>query len=368
MENLEVENNDVGKITNQDVGDEIISDEYGENTEDASHKKTNKKEYNIWKAIAVVLIVFIFVTNFNQTISLKKENEALRSVNVLDKNKIEDESKISKLEEDVLPKDGIVLPIKWDNLGKKMIEAGVIDKDKFEAITKRSSGLLTTEQTNLLYGEGTGSVKMTIDNAQFLLNLFWGFGLANKSTVLDSGPMSQNNIAPRLASTGGWTISVGGDPMKHFSAHNFVVLSAEQSKKVEEITKNIYRPCCGNSTYFPDCNHGMAMLGLVELLVANGISDQDIYKIALRVNYYWFPDTYLTIATYLEDKGIVWSSANSKEILGADYSGGQGYQKIKAEVDAKYRQNLPQGLGSGCDLDSAGGASAPSRSSGGCGL
>ena len=40
------------------------------------------------------------------------------------------------------------------------------------------------------------------------------------------------------------------------------------TKIVEEIAGNIYRPCCGNSTAFPDCNHGMAMLGLIELMVS----------------------------------------------------------------------------------------------------
>lgn len=36
--------------------------------------------------------------------------------------------------------------------------------------------------------------------------------------------------------------------------------------KVEEVAAAVYRPCCNNHTPFPGCNHGMAMLGLLELM------------------------------------------------------------------------------------------------------
>lgn len=36
--------------------------------------------------------------------------------------------------------------------------------------------------------------------------------------------------------------------------------------KVEEVAAAVYRPCCNSHTPFPGCNHGMAMLGLLELM------------------------------------------------------------------------------------------------------
>jgi hypothetical protein len=47
---------------------------------------------------------------------------------------------------------------------------------------------------------------------------------------------------------------------------DLIPLTAEQQALVEEVAAEIYRPCCNNSTLFPDCNHGMAMLGFLELL------------------------------------------------------------------------------------------------------
>ena len=89
---------------------------------------------------------------------------------------------------------------------------------------------------------------------------------------------------------------------------------------VEEIAGSIYRPCCGNSTAFPDCNHGMAMLGLIELMVSQGKSEGEIYKTALAFNTYWFPKTYLDIAYYLDKNGRDYSKASPKELLAAKFS------------------------------------------------
>ena len=123
-----------------------------------------------------------------------------------------------------------------------------------------------------------------------MLNMFWAFGLANKNPILESGPMMdpQYGGAGNFSSTGGWTLAKG-DAMDHYSMHPLVTLTPEQQKIVDEVSKNIYRPCCGNSTYFPDCNHGMAMLGILELGASQGQSKQELYATAKAVNEAWFP-------------------------------------------------------------------------------
>src|SRR3989338_7464064 len=112
--------------------------------------------------------------------------------------------------------------------------------------------------------------------------------------------------------------------MNHYSRHPLVVLTKEQQELVEEVSKNIFRPCCNNPTYFPDCNHGMAMLGLLELAASQGFGEKELYQMARKVNAFWFPDQYLTIAKYLESKGKSWNDADPKEILGAKYSSASG--------------------------------------------
>jgi len=57
-----------------------------------------------------------------------------------------------------------------------------------------------------------------------------------------------------------------------------------------------------------------------------------MYKAALAVNSYWFPDTYQTIAVYMQQKGIAWENVSPKEVLGVDYSSASGFARVAAEV------------------------------------
>lgn len=238
----------------------------------------------------------------------------------------------SKLEEAVLPTKGFTLPIKWSDLGIKMIEAGVIDKEKLFALYAERGGVQEPEK-KLLEQAHNGKVLMMSYNANFLLNIFWALGLGNKNEILEKGQMmdKQYGGAGNFASTGGWSLAKG-QAMDHYSMHKFMNLTLEQQALVERVSQNIYRPCCGNSTYFPDCNHGMAMLGLLELMASQGVGEEEMYKVALQVNAYWFPDTYLTIAKYLESKGSSWQKADPKELLGINYSSSAGYQKILSQI------------------------------------
>ncbi len=236
------------------------------------------------------------------------------------------------LEEKIMPEAGVVLPIKWGDLGKRLVEDGVIDSQKMETLQLTRGGL-SQEEKNLLYSDDSGSIVINRENASFLLNLFWALGLGNKNTILEQGPMADSRYggAGNFASTGGWTLAEG-NTMNHYNKHQFIALTPEQQKLVEKVSQGIYRPCCDNSTYFPDCNHGMAMLGLLELMASQGISEDEMYRIALLVNSYWFPDTYLTIGQYLKNQGRSWESADAREILGPNFSSASGYGRILAQM------------------------------------
>lgn len=289
--------------------------------------KTKQAIYLILAA-AVFLSLTLFAQFFN--IKIKVENRSASDSDFGGKtvavNSVD-------LKEIVMLGEGVVLPVKWGNFGKQMIEAGVIDGKKFESLYAASGGM-DAEAKNLLYGENNGNLKITRKNSRTILNLLWAFGLGNKNKILSEGPMAKygkENIS-RFASTGGWTLAKG-NMMNHYGARSFVTLSKERQALVERVSKNIYRPCCNNPTYFPDCNHGMAMLGLLELMASQGVSEADMYKAALKVNSYWFPSTYLTIAKYLKGKGIEWKDADAKEILGRSYSSGSGFRKVRAKVE-----------------------------------
>ena len=282
--------------------------------------KKLKQIYWKWTAITFIAILIITqVFGFNGNIIFNIG---------LDLEKYNDE----KLTKSVISKSGVTLPVVWGDLGKQMIEKGIIDADKFEKLYSNRNEI-PNDIKKLLYNEKNGNIKINSENAGFILNLLWAFGLSNKNPILEQGPMAnpQYRGTQNFASTGGWILA-NGNTMDHYSNYNFSILTQEQQKLVEEVSKNIFRPCCGNSTYFPDCNHGMAMLGLLELMAYQGVSEQEMYNAALAVNSYWFPETYITIAKYFKNRGVLWDDVIAKEVLGSSYSSAQGFKEVLNKV------------------------------------
>lgn len=244
---------------------------------------------------------------------------------------------------EVVPENGADLEIKWNDLGKRLVETGVIDKDKMMELF--NGPLSSQEYEEILDGSVDKNIVVTADNSRFILNTLWAAGLAQQSKALEETQAQYSKDVANLASTGGWTIGKGSS-MDHYGKHQLVNLTSEQQDKVKEIASNIYRPCCNNHSAFPDCNHGMAMLGLIELMVAEGKSDEEIYKTALKVNSLWFSNTYLTLASYMkEKKNTEWKDVNAKEVLGGEYSSGSGYKAILAQVQPVQSGNSGGGCG-----------------------
>jgi len=249
---------------------------------------------------------------------------------------------LSNITADVLPDSGVEMPIAWGDIGPKLIQNGVIDVEKFKSAVK-----LTPEQEEILTKGSDKRIKIDGNNVQFIVDMLWALGLAQKSIVYTDGPMGgqyKDQVA-NFSSTGGWTLAAG-DTMKYYNRFDFIKLTPEQQQKVAEIAKNVYRPCCGNSTYFPDCNHGMAALAMIELMVANGVDEKTIYQKILGFNSFWFSDTYVTTAVYFARQGIAWKDVNAKEIMGEKYSSGQGASTIAQQVgDLPWKSNSRSGCG-----------------------
>lgn len=152
------------------------------------------------------------------------------------------------------------------------------------------------------------------------------FPLINE--ILNSGPMIEGGNTANFASIGGYTL--GGDkPTNLYSKFSYISLTTEQQVLVKEISSNIYRPCCGNSTAFPDCNHGMAALAWVELMVSQNFSKEDIYQTVLAFNSYWFPQTYLDISYHFAKNNRDYKDVSAQEILSKTFSSASGYQVIR---------------------------------------
>lgn len=321
-------------------------------------KKTTKKRVarkrpqkndpvKFWRTTAFVLLGLIVITQFldisirprfklpgfsTQTKSSPTQNNSL-AVDV----------DISRLQSAVLPAEGVKLPIKWGDLGRRMIADGVIDETKFRALFK--NGLQNTEE-QMFTGVWDNDVILTPQNSRFIIDMLWAFGLANKNEILQEEMLDEKygGDASRFASTGGWTLAKG-TTMDHYGKHPYVVLAKEQQDLLDKVSKNIYRPCCGNTAHFPDCNHGMAMLGLLQLMAANNVGEEEMYNVALKANSSWFPQTYLDLATYFEEQGQSWDQVDPKLVLGPEYSSAQGYQSTRQKINSLPK---PSKGGGGC--------------------
>lgn len=277
-------------------------------------------------ALLSILIIFSFNPGLHQQMMMSGwPSQDMSSIEELDA----DENILGLLEESIAPVNGIDLPVHWNGLGQLMVEVGVIDAEEFAAVYSERGGLSDYEKALLVGNDADQKLFINPNNSGVVLNLLWALGLANKSSVLEKGPMVDPEYggAEVFASTGGWTLAKG-DVLDHYNAHALLELTPRQEKLVEQVAKNVFRPCCNNSTYFPDCNHGMAMLGLLQLMASQDVSEQDMYKYALQVNSYWFPDTYLTIGKFFAERDVEWSQVDPSTVLAADYSSSTGYGQI----------------------------------------
>jgi len=233
---------------------------------------------------------------------------------------------VAALREQVNPSRGIALSVPYGDLGPQLLAAGVIDFDALAALYDRAGAPLTDLQVEVLQRGNTGEVVIGPDNAYFLLNFFWAVGLANGNPILTEGPMVERSAGQieRFASTGGWSLATRPVPEIYASLH-LIRLTAAQQQRLEDVASAVYRPCCGNPTSFPDCNHGMAMLGILELMASQDASADEMFEAAKYVNAFWFPQAALETAIYLDAlQQVDFADADARLVTGATMASGSG--------------------------------------------
>lgn len=304
-----------------------------------------KKAIPLWMVLLIVLDSSLLVGLGEYYLLKKVTNKNLTALAKTTKNP---EELAQILKQQVLPATGYRTSLKWKDLGKQLVEVGAINKEKYAAMfTSDADG---GDQMKYLGGNWDENMVINEKNSRFMVNTLWALGLVNKSKVLDAGPMKNNgNSLGSFASTGGWTLGSKG-ATELYSSTPIIPLTDEQQELVKKIAENVYRPCCNNSTVFPDCNHGMAALGYIEWAVFNNLSEGQIYKDLLAFNSFWFPQTYVEMAAYFQsgkvgNKEIQWKDVDAKLALSAEYSSAKGAQRVQQAV-----QNVPgiQSQGGSC--------------------
>ena len=243
----------------------------------------------------------------------------------------------AKLYEQINSKDGYNLSVSYGDLGPQLLASGVINYDAFAAIYQNAGNPLSAEQIDALKNGSDQEIVINSQNAYYLLNFFWAVGLANQNAILTEGPMVQNSDGKfeNFASTGGWSLAT--KPITDlYASLDLIPLTEEQQKLVEEVAQGVYRPCCDNPTHFPDCNHGMAMLGILELMASQGATVDQMVEAAKYINAYWFPQQTLEAAVYLKaNQGIDFAEADPRLIVGKSMSSASGSKRVHADLQSK---------------------------------
>lgn len=253
----------------------------------------------------------------------------------------------SQLSAKVFPPDGYRTKIVLSDIVLKMVQYGVIDRQKFEQLYEARGGL--PEEFQQMFDQSLSTpIILTQGNAGVYVNLLWGLGLSNYMETNKESPINGESLF-NFASTGGWTLGKAENGGEYFNKFVIVPLTQEQEALVTRIAQNTYRPCCNNSTFFQDCNHGSALLGLLQLGAAQGLSEDELYREALVFNSFWFPQQYLETALYFKHaKGIDWENVDPKIAMGQDYSTVSGwYQNVHKYLQENNLVPQPQG-GGGC--------------------
>ena len=323
-------------------------------------KEESIKKFRISVALVVIFTAILFALPYlPESLKVKFQKSGVEAPSKIE---LEVKEKFENLYNQVNPKEGYTLNVKYGNIGYRLVQDGVIDFEKFKAVYDRAGYPLTEEQLKIFTKEGLNKkININRENSYFLLNLFWAFGLANENPILTEGEITKygKDKVGNFASTGGW--SIAKKPLGEFMAKSkLAVLTPEQQKLLQKVAENVYRPCCGNSTAFPDCNHGMALLGVLELLASEGATEAELYEASKYFSAFWFPNQMMDVATFFvvtQNKNF--EDVDPKIVVSEKFFSGRGWGGLKGWLQQNLGGSVQQAPASsgGCGVESG----APAR-------
>jgi len=255
----------------------------------------------------------------------------------------------------VMPEEGIATGMVLNDAIARLVAGGAVVPEKMAAVYERRGGL-PDWVTSALKGQASGEIELNSASVPYLLNLLWPLGIANQTAFNVRNPIPKDTL-PRLASTGGWNLGLKKNGANYYNRIDAVPLTTEQDAMIERMASTIYRPCCNNPALLPDCNHGAAMLGFLQLAAAQGLPEDRIWKLAKALNGFWYPRQYVAMALLfgLRDD-LDWDEISPQMALGKRFSSSSGW---RANIDAQLStviqpDDVPtkagRGDGGGCSI------------------
>ncbi len=248
----------------------------------------------------------------------------------------------------VVPSAGYQSRIALKNCIVKLVRHGVISRDKYRSLQKYN-GPLPEELSAVLKRPSNDPIHLTQKNANHYVNLLWAAGLSNRLDANKESPL----VGPDLrgfASTGGWNLGKAPEGSVYFNKFSIMALTPYAETLAVRAAKATYRPCCNNSTFFQDCNHGSALFAVLQLGASQELTEDQLYREALAFNSFWFPDYYIRIALYFKVvRKTDWHDVDAKTIMGADFSAaGPWQQNVLAALQAYPDLIPPPAEGANC--------------------
>ena len=268
----------------------------------------------------------------------------------------------NQVESEVVPAQGYVLPVKWGDSVKKLVDSGALNVTALASILQQSGQPLTIEELSVLNGTSDENITINSNNTLFDLYVLWGIGINNNNTIINNGPLMQNGNPNNFASTGGY-LPLGNLMIGQL---NLVNLTTDQQSIANEAAFNSYRPCCDNPTGFPDCNHGAAALGLIELMASQGNDINSTFEAVRDFNSFQFTQQYVEEGVYFASQGVDWNSVPASTVVNYNFSSatGSGYVMQYLQKYNLLSQPASSSGGAGCGV----GAPSQSSSSSSCGV
>jgi hypothetical protein len=255
----------------------------------------------------------------------------------------------------VMPEEGIATGMVLDDAIARLVAGGAVVPEKMAAVYERRGGL-PDWVAGALKGQASGDIELSSTSVPYLLNLLWPLGIANRTSFNGRNPIPEKTL-PRLASTGGWNLGIKKNGANYYNRVDAVPLTAEQDAMIERMAATIYRPCCNNSALFPDCNHGAAMLGFLQLAAARGLPEERIWELAKALNGFWYPRQYVAMALLFDLRDdLDWEEVSPQMALGKRFSSISGWRtNVDAQLSSVIQPDAVQpragrGGGGGCSI------------------
>lgn len=248
----------------------------------------------------------------------------------------------------VIPPTGYQSRIALKNCIINLVRHGVISRDKYRSLQK-NSGPVPSELSTVLKKPSNGSIRLTRKNANHYVNLLWAAGLSNRMDSNRESPLVGPDL-PSFASTGGWNLGKAPEGSVYFNKFPIIALNPEAEGLAVRVAKTTYRPCCNNSTFFQDCNHGSALFAVLQLGASQGLNEDQLYREALAFNSFWFPDYYIRTALYFKViRKMDWPEVDARMVMGPHFSAaGPWQQNVLAALQAFPDLIPPPAEGANC--------------------